>query len=120
MTLEIPFTVSSSYDEMTKKVEELLAANKLKKSHISFSIFESVEEEGEVWCPDNWKVKHPDFSAVVEGLFEFVHYGKVFNPPFSMFILDAAKEVLCNQPCDHIYLESIEVEDGEVSYFFGS
>jgi len=120
MTLEVPNIIESTHDEMDEKISALLKENGLGKSNLVFCIYDSVEDEEAPWTVENWKVKHPDFSAVVEGLYEFVHYGKVFNPSYSMFVLDAAKEVLCNQPCDHIFLETIEIEDGEVSYFFGS
>lgn len=118
MELETPKTVTSSYDALQDLVAATLKSKKLGKSHLNYSDFDTVNEDD--YDLDNWVVKYPDFEEVVEGTFEFKHIGKVENPTFKHFIWDAGKDVLLRQPCDHVFLEVIYVEDGKVRYFFGS
>ncbi len=120
MTIEPPNAIASTYEQMEEKVAALLKPARLQKSWLRFSILETVEDDEVPWSSDNWIVSYPDFDAVVEGEFQLKHRGKVKNPKYSEFILDAAKDVRLRQPCDHVFLEQIDVEDGKVDYFFGS
>lgn len=119
MELQIPKTVTSSYDELQNLVAATLKSKRLGKSHLNYSDFDTVDEDDDYDLND-WTVKYPDFEQIVDGTFEFKHIGKVENPTFKHFIWDAGKDVLLRQPCDHVFLESIYVEDGKVRYFFGS
>lgn len=118
MELQIPKTVTSSYDDLEKLVAATLKSKKLGKSHLTYSDYDTVNEGD--YDIENWIVKYPDFEGVIEGTFEFKHLGKMENPLFKHFIWDAGKDVLLRQPCDHVFLERIYVEDGKVRYFFGS
>lgn len=118
MDLQIPKTVTSSYDDLEKLVAATLKSKKLSKSWLNYSDYDTVNEED--YDIDNWIVKYPDFEQVIQGTFELKHLGKVENPSFKHFIWDAGKDVLLRQPCDHVFLERIYVEDGKVRYLFGS